>query len=171
MRVKVKMPGGAATDARYSVTFYDESVAFPLTFHFLLVGDPDRGVVEQMRNIGCEFGEAPPSNDEEALAIPELTMLSLRRVIERYPHWVALARQQLAFEEERKGDLAAGVKRPKPARLDRDWYRMVAAEYRHHQEAGEPAPVSAIARSHQVTVSAASRWVKGARERGFMSES
>jgi transposase-like protein len=45
---------------------------------------------------------------------------------------------------------------------------MIAAEYRRHVDEGDPAPVSAIAGSHQVTVSAASRWVKGARERGLL---
>jgi transposase-like protein len=44
---------------------------------------------------------------------------------------------------------------------------MIAAEYRHHVEVGEPAPVTATARSHGVTPSAASRWVKTARERGL----
>jgi hypothetical protein len=89
-------------------------------------------------------------------------------LLERYPHWVELARQQLFLEQARAGDIAAGLKRPKPARLEADWYRLIAAEFRRHVAEDDPAPVSAIARSHQVTNCAASRWVKGARERGFL---
>ena len=166
MRVSVKFPGGRATDPRNTVTFYDEATPFPLRFHFLRVYDDETGERE-LRNVGCEFGEQP-ENEETALQQPEVTSLALRRVIERYPHWVELARHYLALEEVRGGDLAASLKRPKPARLDEDWYRMIAAEYRHHVEERDPAPVTAIARSHQVTPSAASRWVKGARERGFL---
>jgi hypothetical protein len=162
------MPGPGGSDPRYSVTFYDEATPFPLTFHFLFVGDDETQEVE-LRNIGCEFGEEP-STDEKALELPEITTLALRRVLERYPHWVELARHQLILEDARAGDLAAGVKRTKPARLDADWYRMIAAEYRRHVQEGDPAPVSAIARSHQVTVSAASRWVKGARERKLVDD-
>jgi hypothetical protein len=166
VQVRVTFPGRRATDPRNTVTFYDEATPFPLRFHFLRVYDDETGERE-LRNVGCEFGEQPRDN-ELALKMPEITSLALRRVIERYPHWVELARHQLMLEEARAGDLAAGVKRVKPARLDADWYRMIAAEFRRHVDEGDPAPVTAIARSHQVTVSAASRWVKGARERGFL---
>jgi hypothetical protein len=166
MRVQVRFPGRRATDPRNTVTFYDEATPFPIRLHFLRVYDDETDETE-LRNIGCEFG-IEPRNDESALEMPELTTLSLRRVVERYPHWVELARHQLALEQARAGDLAAGLKRVKPARLDADWYRMIAAEFRRHVAEGDPGPVSAIARSHQVTVSAASRWVKGARERGFL---
>ncbi len=67
-----------------------------------------------------------------------------------------------------RGELERQVKRVKPARLDADWYRMIAAEYRRHVDDGEPAPVTAIARSHGVTPSAASRWVTTARKRGLI---
>jgi hypothetical protein len=166
VQVRVTFPGSRTTDPRNTVTFYDEATPFPLRFHFLRVYDDETGETE-LRNIGCEFGEQP-RDEKSALATPELTTLAVRRVIERFPHWVELARHQLVLEQARAGDLAAGVKRVKPARLDADWYRMIAAEYRRHVDEGDPAPVSAIAGSHQVTVSAASRWVKGARERGLL---
>jgi hypothetical protein len=163
MEVRVRFPGRQASDKRNTVTFYDEATPFPLQFHFLRVGDTETGEVE-LRNVGFECGEVPRT-DEAALEQVEITNLALRRVLERYPHWVELARHQLVLETARAGELAAGVKRTKPARLDRDWYRMIAAEYGRHVAEGDPAPVTAIARSHSATVSAASRWVKGARER------
>jgi transposase-like protein len=47
---------------------------------------------------------------------------------------------------------------------------MVAVEYQRHVAEGEPGPVSAIARSHGVTPSASSRWVKAAHEKGLLEE-
>jgi hypothetical protein len=121
-----------------------------------------------LRNVGIELGEEL-RDEETALQAPELTATALRRVVERYPHWLELARAHAAVSLDAPiGDLALQVKRTKPARLDRDWYRMIAAEYKHHIEEGEPAPVSAIARSHDVTPSAASRWVKAARDKGLL---
>jgi hypothetical protein len=69
---------------------------------------------------------------------------------------------------ERADELKGGVKRVKPARLDNDWYRLIADEYMRHVEDGEPAPISTIARSHAVTPSAASRWVSKARKLGYI---
>ena len=114
------------------------------------------------------FGEEV-HDDVTAEQAPELTALTLRRVVERFPHWVDFARAAASMElNAPRGELERQVKRVKPARLDADWYRMIAAEYRRHVDDGEPAPVTAIARSHGVTPSAASRWVTTARERGLI---
>ena len=59
---------------------------------------------------------------------PGLTALTLRRVVERFPHWVDFARAAASMElNAPRGELERQVKRVKPARLDADWYRMIAA--------------------------------------------
>ncbi len=172
MRVQVRRPGKAAiragSDLRIAVTFYDDTLALPLRIYFVDIEDDETGERE-LRNVGCELGEQP-TDEAAALKMPELTALTFRRVVERYPHWVDLARAHAAMDKERAGELAAGVKRAHPTRLDNDFFGIIAAEYRRHVQEGDPAPVSAIARSHQVTVSGASRWVKTARERGMIDD-
>lgn len=166
MQVRVRAPGPAAqragSDLRTRVTIRDESLPLPLRIYFVRFADGE------LRNVGVELGEELHS-DEAAEQAPELTALTLRRVVERYPHWVDFARAAASMElSAPSADLEGQVKRAKPARLDLDWYRQIAAEYRRHVDDGEPAPVTAIARSHGVTPSAASRWVKTARERGLI---
>jgi hypothetical protein len=171
MQVRVRSPGRAAkrakSDLRVTVMFRDDSLPLPLRIHFLKVEDSETGE-QELRNVGVELGEEL-REEEAALQTPELTALTLRRVVERYPHWLELARAHALMRLDAPvGELARRAKRPKPARLDLDWYRMIASEYRHHVEAGEPAPVTAIARSHGVTPSAASRWLTTARKRRLL---
>ena len=172
MQVRVLSPGRAArrragADFRVRVTIRDESLPLPLRIYFVDLVDDETGERE-LRNVGAEFGEEL-RDGETAEQAPELTALTLRRVVERYPHWVDFARAAASMDlDAPRGELERQVKRVKPARLDLDWYRMIASEYRRHVDDGEPAPVTAIARSHGVTPSAASRWVKTARERELL---
>jgi hypothetical protein len=173
MQVRIRHPGQAAqragSDLRVTVTFRDDSLPLPLRIHFLHLKDDETGELE-LRNVGIELGDEVRGEgpfDE----VPELTALTLRRVVERYPHWLELARAHALVPWEAPFDsIERQAKRPKPARLDPDWYRMIAVEYRHHVEADEPAPITAIAKSHGVTPSAASRWVKAARDKGLLDE-
>jgi hypothetical protein len=48
------------------------------------------------------------------------------------------------------------------------FYRAVAYEYGALVDAGEPHPVKQLGLDNQVTISAASRWVKEARARGYI---
>ena len=52
--------------------------------------------------------------------------------------------------------------------LSDEFYRTIAREYEALVAEGEPHPVKTISEKHHVTISAASRWVKGARR--FMRE-
>jgi hypothetical protein len=166
VRVKGHAPGArAGSDYRTTVTYRDESLPVPLSIHFLVVHDDETEELEY-RNVGLELGE-PLRDEEAALAAPELSALTLRRVVERYPHWLELARAHAKFNGPVSIDLEH-MKRPKPARLDVEWYRMIAEEYRHHIEDGDPAPITTIAKSHGVTPSAASRWVTTAKKRGLI---
>jgi len=173
MQVRVRWPAQAAKtagkDLRPTVAFRDESLPLPLRIHLLNVRDSDTGE-EEFRNVGFEIGEEL-RDEAVALDTPELTAVTLRRVVERYPHWLALARAHAAVDlAAPKDDLERQAKRAKPARLDGDWYRMIASEYQHHVDEGDPAPITTIARSHGVTPSAASRWVTEARERELITE-
>jgi len=168
MQIRVSGPGGAAkragSDLRTTVTYRDDSLPLPLSIHFVRLVDDETGEHE-LRNVGVELGEEL-RDEESALAAPELTAVALRRVVERYPHWVELARAHATFNLDEP--LTDHTRRPKPARLDPDWYRMIASEYRHHRDDGDPAPITTIARSHGVTPSAASRWVKSAKGLGLI---
>jgi hypothetical protein len=170
MRVNMRLPGQRATDPRNTVTFEGDALGLPvpLMLHFLRIGDTETDEIE-LHLIGFELGGKPPTDAEQALAMPEITPLMLRKAVERFPHWVELARMHLEFAEP--DDVAAGalaLRRPKPARLDPEWFRMIASEYRSLVESGVPSPITTISKSHNVSVSAASRWVSRARRLGFL---
>lgn len=175
MRVRTRWPAQAARkgdDWRTTVTFEDASLSVPLRIHFAWIRDDETGE-QELRLVGVELGDTPRS-EEAAVALPELTALTLRNVTERFPRWLDLARAHATptlESQSRTGELAASVKRWKPGRLNPDFLRMIAGEYRRHVDEGDPAPISTIARSHEVTPSAASRWVKRAREGGYLDAS
>jgi hypothetical protein len=52
--------------------------------------------------------------------------------------------------------------------LTDEFYRAIAREHDALVEGGEPHPIKTLGENHHVTISAASRWVKEARRRGFM---
>ena len=176
MQVRTRRPAKAARkgvdDLRTSVAFEDSSLPVPLRIHFVDISDDETGERE-LRLIGVELGDTP-RDDEAALALPELTALALRTITERFPRWLELARAHATTTLEAQNgteQLAGAVKRWKPGRLDAGFLRSVAAEYRRHVSDGEPAPVTTIAKSHGVDPSAASRWLKRAREQGYLDAS
>jgi hypothetical protein len=54
--------------------------------------------------------------------------------------------------------------------LPEDFYPTIAATYEAFVAEGEPHPIKALGEKHHVTISAASRWVKEARRRGYLPE-
>ena len=52
--------------------------------------------------------------------------------------------------------------------LSDEFYRTIAKNYEALTSEGEPHPVKALSEIHHVTIGAASRWVKGARDRGLI---
>jgi hypothetical protein len=54
--------------------------------------------------------------------------------------------------------------------LPDEFYRRIADNYRDLVAEGEPHPIKALAQIHNVTISGASRWVSGARQRGYLPE-
>jgi hypothetical protein len=129
---------------------------------------------------GDYWGEGPL---EEFRLLPEDGALKLGALLrfvpegERYLHFAREAMRIFAPGEPEKlwenfrnaaqelRDLAG------PGRGLRDgFYRMIAANYAALVAEGEPSPVKALAEIHSVTISAASRWLKEARRRGYVTE-
>jgi hypothetical protein len=54
--------------------------------------------------------------------------------------------------------------------LSDQFYRTIAKNYAALVAEGEPHPIKALKEIHHVTISAASRWVKEARRRGYITE-
>jgi hypothetical protein len=54
--------------------------------------------------------------------------------------------------------------------LPSSWFRRIAEEYNRRLDAGERAPVTAIAGAHGVYKSTASRWIKEAKRRGYIQK-
>lgn len=103
------------------------------------------------------------------------------RALQRFaPHadfYVAFARSALRWNpldheasNEKLGAAAdALLKIAGPGRgLPPHFYKVIATQYEALVTEGEPHPVKALAKSHHVTISAASRWLKTARERGHL---
>jgi hypothetical protein len=77
--------------------------------------------------------------------------------------------------ETRRGNLAAVADALRqiagPGRgLTDEFYRAIATSYEALVAEGEPHPVMALSENNHVTISAASRWVKEARRRGYLPE-
>lgn len=54
--------------------------------------------------------------------------------------------------------------------LSDPFYRLIAEQYQRLVADGEPYPVKTLAEIHDVTISAASRWITEARRRGYIKE-
>ena len=75
--------------------------------------------------------------------------------------------------ETRQENLAGAVEALRqiagPGRgLNNEFYRTIATSYQALVDGGEPHPIKALGEKNHVTISAASRWVKEARRRGFI---
>jgi hypothetical protein len=94
------------------------------------------------------------------------------RLMSRLPLYVQYAKAAAAM---RQNDTVAALRALRDAGTGvrghgDDFYRTVASMYNAFVAAGEPSPIKAIAESQPVTISAASKWVKRARELGLIPE-
>jgi hypothetical protein len=94
------------------------------------------------------------------------------RLFPRLVLYTQYARAVAAFrEKDRAAVLRALQNRGSGVRgHGEDFYRAVAAEYEAYIAAGSSAPIKTIAESAGVTIAAASKWVKKARELGYIEE-
>jgi hypothetical protein len=128
---------------------------------------------------GDFFGEG---RVQELRLLPDVEPLEpriLRRFALHAEEYVAYARAAMRIYgpegtvEERWANLRGVVDAlrqvGRPGRgLTDSFYRQIARNYDALVSEGEPHPIKALGEIHHVTISAASRWVKGARDRGFL---
>lgn len=115
--------------------------------------------------VGLEIG------GPEGLSKP-LTSGAVRRIATNLDLFVDYARAVLLVDDDKQDEalkLFQNIGKTKRG-MPREFYKLIADEYQQKQAAGEPHLVKAIAAAHNVTPSAASRWLKAARENGYLSE-
>lgn len=176
MEVTVKFPGKQATDPRNTITLREPGTPWPIRFHFLRIENSETDTVELV-NVGFEIGEIPEVERGVGRTLLEsepepVDPVTLQRIAGNYGAYLQFARQALVIEGEGMAGAIKLLRGPgrKPARLTDDFYRLIGADHAARRQAGEPHLVKAIAKAHYVTVSAASRWVKEARRRGYITE-
>ena len=172
MELRLRFPGKAGSDPRFTVTITEPGTPWPLAIHFVLIEDDEDGTREWI-NVGFEIGErfeavrgeSRTPIDESPVAIDART---LQRIAEDYSTYVELARNALVLNQE---GVTGALKRlrpgPKPARLTDDFYRLIAADYEARRRAGEHA-VKELAMAQHVDISTASKWIRTARDRGLI---
>ena len=144
--------------------------------------DPDdKRVAVSMKDRGLELllffddlsGEGPV---REVRLLPddkELTPTALRSFMPRSALYVQYARASITFEDsDTLREMLLSLREVGATRrgLPTEFYRVVARSYDSLMQEGEQHPVKALAAMHHVTISAASRWIKEARRRGYIEE-
>jgi hypothetical protein len=177
MEIGVTYPGVQASDLRSTVTLRERATPWPIRFHFLRIHDIETREFKGVVNVGFEVGdrfEVAPGAAEHPLEEPPrpLDMRALQRVTENYSTYLELARRALVLDQDGMAGAVELLRGPgkKPARLTDDFYRLIATDYKARRDSGEAHLVKALAEAHHVTVSAASRWIKEARRRGYIEE-
>jgi hypothetical protein len=141
-----------------------------------------RGIRFVLRFAEGDFaGEGPL---QELRVYPDADPLE-PRVLRRFsPHaeiYVAFARSAMRIlkpegtRESRHADFIGAAEALQqiagPGRgLSDAFYATIARHYEALVSEGEQHPIKTLSESHSVTISAASRWVKGARDRGYLTE-
>ena len=110
----------------------------------------------------------------ELRLLPELEQLepkALRRLIPTAPLYAQYARAAIRFErEDVRGAVQALRQVGRPGRkLGAEFYRHIARHYEALVAEGEPHPVKALGLMHNVSISAASRWITEAKRLGLIS--
>ncbi len=173
--VTVTFPGVKARDTRTSVTLEEPGTPWPITLYFLRIqsdGQPPEGV---LINVGFELGERFEKDPTAAALSLEhlprpLDPVTVQRVADRYAEYVEYARAALAFQHSAKvapSQQARGTNRRRE--LTDDFLRTIAAEYQAWKS-GRGRAVTQIATAHGVQTSTASRWVKAARNAGYIAD-
>jgi hypothetical protein len=165
VQLSVTFPGKRHTDPRTTVTIREPGTPWPLLFHFL------RGEKSEVLPVGFEIGERfEPIREGETIEFEPLDPAAVVRVASNYGAYAALAEQAIALNE---GGIEEAIKLTrgpgkKPARLTNDFYRLIAADYTQRRKAGTTSLLKDMAESHHADESTVSRWVKRARELGYI---
>lgn len=140
----------------------------------------DRRVSVSMRDRGVEIvfffddlsGEGPV---REIRLLPDKENLSphvLRRLMPQSALYARYARAAMQFKAGEAREALKALRDLGSTRrgLGDDLYRIVAHNYMALLADGERYPVKALAGMHYVSEPTASRWIKGARERGYIPD-
>jgi hypothetical protein len=79
--------------------------------------------------------------------------------------WLAMNRGEVGLAIQLLDEVGR-TRRGKPARF----LRVIAYEYNARVEGGERAPVTAVAKAHNVSKATASRWISAARKRNWITD-
>jgi len=96
--------------------------------------------------------------------------LQLSWLVPKLPLYLSYARASLAWRHDDAQRALRALRTLGTSRrgLGDEFYRSIAQCYEAIVAEGEPHPVKALAALQHAHISTASRWVKGARERGFL---
>ena len=148
-----------------TVTVHEPGTPWPIKFHFVREND-------EPVSVGFEIGEHEITPDVEPVPIEPIDAAAVQRIATNYVSYLAIAtnaiiiREPEALEHAIRRLRGTGVK---PAKLNDDFFRLVAADYDAHRKAGLP-PGKSLAAKYTAHPSAVSRWIKTARERGYIKE-
>jgi len=176
-RTTVRYPAQRAKDLRIAVTIEDPALPVPLVVYFLEVVDRDAdawAVIPVGVELGLRFDREPGDDGSEPFPIDRLPrpleVSALEHVTARFGDYIGYARGCLAIHGAPRGGTLPEAGSPKRRRREMtdDFLAGIGREYAMWSE-GEGRAVTQIASAHGVDVSTASRWVQGARRRGFLS--
>ena len=171
--IEVVMSGhrSRAVDSRTTVVIREQRTPWPVRFHFLRLEEDD-GAVE-WRNVGFEIGDRFDDLEDGAAVDPlAMDQVAVERVVSRYHEYLQVAERMIVLDRDGiEGALRLlrghGVK---PAKLTDDFYRLIAADYSQRRRSGVTAPLQRLADAQNVDKSTASRWVKEATRRGYLTK-
>jgi hypothetical protein len=170
VKISVSWPGARATDPRNTVTLVEDGTPWPIRFHFLRLSDTEKPDWTELVNVGFEIGERFEVGEFETVPEP-VDALTVQRIANNYGSYLEIARQSLVLDREGTEGAIKRLRGPgrKPARLTDDFYRLIAADYETHRQAGGH-PGKELAAKYSTHPGNVSKWLKVARQRGFLAE-
>lgn len=171
-RTIVRYPSRLAKDVRIAVTIEEPSTQFPIIVYFMVIVDDDIPDAEALIPVGIELGrkfERDKLDLGDRLPRP-LDREAVQEVAARFREYVEYARACVAFRGRPNAPAETPGSRPRRKRrvLDDGFLERIAEQYRVWSDEGGRA-ITEIANAHGVNRSTATRWVQGARDRGYLS--
>lgn len=170
--VRLVLPGRRAPDPFDTrVEIVEDGTAWPIVFHFLRVEEDDGS--QRFVNVGFELRRAVAAIDENTAPedVPEIDPEVLERIALSYPRYLRAAQGVLEWDQPNVDLELARLRRAGRTRrgLSKEFFRRIAADYEAQvRNRGKHGAVAAIARANHANPSTASRWIRRARELGFI---
>jgi hypothetical protein len=174
--VSVRIPVPSSGDPRYTVTFFDSDLPWPVRLHFILVGhgsSSDDVTDKDYFSVGFEVGENHErSRGEEPHELKGITR-RLRKpelihdVVERFDALEQQARDILYGSQKLAvtGDsVLVTAERPRSRRMITPHFlKSISEQVARHEKAGR-SPAKEIAKDEGVNIATAYRWIQAAKE-------